>query len=304
MFDAYTIKKVVPRLVAAIILIQLSWFIFTNMLRITNDIAFGLEGLMYAPFGGKSALQLSSLISNLAGNLADKGLFSAMVIGGGAVGLGAMTSLGVLSLAFSAFLAAVIALFVLALRRVILVALLIVSPIALVAWILPGTEKYWKMWWESFSKLLMMFPLIVLIISAGRVLAFVTMGTPGGNGVIASGVQGMSEWVIVIVCYFGPYFAIPKTFAMAGGALSSLAGMANDRSRGVFDRLKKGRQVRTAARVADWKNGEAYHSNNLLARGVNRVGIGVGAGARGRFGVGLRGEEARAKVSRLSLIHI
>lgn len=242
MFDAYTVKKVVPRLVAAIILIQLSWFLFTNMLRITNDIAFGLEGLMYAPFGGKDALQLSSLISTLAGSGAGKSLFTVMVVAGGATVGVAMTSLGVLSLAFSALLAAMIALFVLALRRVILIALIIVAPIALVAWILPGTEKYWKIWWESFSKLLMMFPLIVLIISAGRVLAFVTMGTPGGNGVIASTTQGISEWILVIVCYFGPYFIIPKTFAMAGTALSSLAGMANDRSRGVFDRLKKGRQ--------------------------------------------------------------
>lgn len=274
MFDAYTVKKVVPRLVAAIILIQLSWFIFTNMLRITNDIAFGLEGLMFAPFGGKDALQLSSLISTLAGSGAGKGLFTLMVIAGGAtVGI-AMTALGVLSLAVTALMGAMIALFILALRRVILIALLIVSPIALVAWILPGTEKYWKIWWESFSKLLMMFPMIILIISAGRVLAFVTMGTPGGNGVVASTTQGISEWILVIVCYFGPYFIIPKTFAMAGTALSSLAGMANDRSRGVFDRLKKGRQNMAQRGWEDKKSGNWFkHAKDGSARSRLNTGM-------------------------------
>lgn len=294
MFDAYTIKKVVPRLVAAIILIQLSWFIFTNMLRITNDIAFGLEGLMYAPFGGKDALSLSSLISTLAGDGGGKTLFTTMVVAGGATVGVAMTSLGVLSLAFSALLAAMIALFVLALRRVILIALIIVAPIALVAWILPGTEKYWKIWWESFSKLLMMFPLIVLIVSAGRVLAFVTMGTPGGNGVIASTTQGISEWILVIVCYFGPYFIIPKTFAMAGTALSSLAGMANDRSRGVFDRLKKGRQARTADSFARMKTGDRYQGRNSATRMFNRRSEGIGGGWRAaHFGFGERGTAYR-----------
>ena len=292
MFDAYTIKKVVPRLVAAVILIQLSWFIFTTMLAITNDIAFGIEGLLYAPFGGASHVTLSNLINTLAGsNGAGTGLFTAMVIGGAGAGLVAMSVVGVMSLALAALIGLLMALFVLVLRRALLVALIIVAPIALVAWILPGTEKYWKLWWESFSKLLLLFPLILLIIAAGRVLAFTVIGVGGASGgVTESTVSGVSEWVLVIVCFFGPYFLIPKTFQMAGSAFGNLTGMVNDRGKGVFDRLRKGRQARIATNIANMKTGDRFQNRNALTRQFNKRSSGLAGGFKSGFGFGGRGE--------------
>jgi hypothetical protein len=103
-------------------------------------------------------------------------------------------------------------------------------------------------------------------------------------------VGGVSEWILVIVCYFGPYFLIPKTFSMAGSAFASLAGMANDRSRGVFDRLKKGRQQRMADSFARMKSGDRYQGRNAVTRQFNKRTSGLAGGFKSGFGFGTRGE--------------
>lgn len=247
MFDAYNIKKVLPRLVVAVILIQLSWFIFTAMIRLTAVFAYGLEGLMYAPFGGRNAISFSSIVSNsdVAGG---NELFVTAVIAAGAAA-------GFLGVVFSFALTALIGLLVgfatLLVRQVVLVTLLVISPLALVAWILPGTQKFWKLWWESFSKLLLMFPMIVTLVAGGRIVAYITAqasgAEPSTDNLFSNNLIGdVTFLAIITIGYFGPFFLIPKTFQLAGSAFGNITGMVNDRSRGVFDRLRKGRQAKAS----------------------------------------------------------
>src|SRR3989344_654823 len=61
-FDAYTIRKMVPRLVAGVILIQLSWPVFGWIINSVDVIGRGLADIMYAPFGGASKMNLLSLL--------------------------------------------------------------------------------------------------------------------------------------------------------------------------------------------------------------------------------------------------
>lgn len=246
MFDAYNIKKVLPRLVVAVILIQLSWFIFTALIRLTAVVAYGLEGLMYAPFGGRDQIAFSEILSNSNVN-GGSGLFLAAV---GVAGFAALY----LGVAFSLALTALIGLFVgfltLLVRQVVLITLLVLSPLALVAWILPGTQKFWKLWWESFSKLLLMFPMIVVLVAGGRIVAYISAQVSGvdtNNLYGSTQIGDIAFLAIITIGYFGPFFLIPKTFQLAGSAFGNITGMVNDRSRGVFDRLKKGRQQTSAS---------------------------------------------------------
>ena len=55
---------------------------------------------------------------------------------------------------------------IIVIRQIVVVLLAILAPIALVLYILPGTEKAWKMWWNSFWGALIMFPLIEAFIAA------------------------------------------------------------------------------------------------------------------------------------------
>lgn len=268
MFDAYTIKKVMPRLVIAAILIQLSWPLFTGLIYITGQIAWGIEGLLYAPFGGREALNVGALIGQAANGGVDVTLVGVLGLTAGIGGVIALGPAGLLSLGITVLLALLIAFFVLAIRQVVLVVLLVTAPLALVAWILPNTEKLWKLWWESFSKLLLMYPMILLLIAGGRVAAKIAAEVSADSS--ANDGFGIA---IVVLAFFAPFFLIPKTFQLAGSAFANIAGIANNRSRGAFDRLKNFRGQQISQRHQDRMDAKSRFSRtaagSLYRRGAS-----------------------------------
>lgn len=283
MFDAYTVKKVLPRLFAAVILIQLSWFLFTGMIQITNMVAYGIEGLIYMPFGGYQNLSLENILSGMAGG-SQLGAFSAIAAGVG-VGIGVLAVGGVLATAAIALLGILIAVALLLFRQVAIVALLLIAPIALVAWILPGTEKWWKMWWESFSKLLILYPIILGFLAVGRALAAITVGVNPDTGAFQA-IDSLLMFLIVIACIFGPFYLIPKTFQLAGGVFQTLTGTINNTAKGGFDRLKN-RRKQTMAKNWEatqsgirFKGGDDTNFRGRLNRGIQRGAMINKAGLR------------------------
>lgn len=258
-FDAYTVKKVFPRLVVGVIGIQLSWYLFSALIQITNSIAWGIQDLMYAPFGGSAHFDFGAIINSA--NFGAGGFFAAAAVGAVAGGL-ALGLFGILSFALTALLGVLIAFILLGFRRMVLVALLLVSPIAIVCWILPNTEKVWKLWWESFSKLLLMYPMIIFLISAGRIFAWTAGNLDTSAPVTEGAIASLTSFLAVVFGYFGPFFLIPKTFQLAGSAFANIAGIANNRSKGVFDRLKNYRGNKMSENWQNTKTGNRFAGGN------------------------------------------
>lgn len=235
MFSAYTIKKIAPRLLIAAIMIQLSWWVVIEAIAINSEIAHGVEGLFYAPFGGiEKFLSLGNLIQSAgsAGTFGVTSVFLSAAAGGAVFASGGASVLGILALAGTAALGLLIAILTLVLRQAVLLFLVIIAPLAIVAWVLPGTERLWKLWWETFTKLLLVYPLILMAIAAGRIFAYVSASS-GGNQMIG--------FILVVLGFFGPLFMIPALLKLSGSVFNSIAGVANNRSKGMFDRLTKAR---------------------------------------------------------------
>jgi hypothetical protein len=268
-FDAYTIKKILPRLAIALITITLSWQILALVIGISNDIGSGIGSLIETPF--KTALGNATI--GQAGSLG----LGAFAVGG----LLALGMIGVASLAFTAMIAVIIAFFVLTFRNIVIILLVILAPVAIISWVMPATQKAWKFWSETLTSMLLAYPIIVAFISMGRVFS-----------VISSRDGSIAGQFIAFIAYFGPYFALPTAFRLAGGAMAQLGGLANDKSRGIFDRQKKYRAGKTAENVGKLKSGSRFADRNPLARGFNRTSVGLGTGVKGRFGLGTRGNQA------------
>lgn len=225
-FDAYTIRKVLPRILIAIVGITFSWDLCKFLVEFTNVLGVGIKGIILSPFPG-------SVEFNLSGGFESILTLGALGAAGAALGIA-----GLFTFAGTAFLAVIVAFALIVLRKIAIIFLVIFAPLAIIAYILPNTQKYWKFWWESFSKLLLVFPLIMAFIAIGRAVAIVTkdLATVGNN---ANDLVGSA---VIFIGYFGPYFFIPKLFSMAGGAFGAITGMVNDRSRGGFDRLRNARK--------------------------------------------------------------
>jgi hypothetical protein len=167
-----------------------------------------------------------------------------------------------ISYVVTAMLAILIAILVLIIRQIVIILLLILAPIAIVASILPNTQKYYKFWWESFSKALLMFPLIAAFIASGRVFAAISIQNGGGI-----------NQLIAFIAYFAPYFLIPLTFKFAGGALSSLGGFVNNRGTGLFKGLSNYRSGQMKSRVERARGAGLYRKKTGFTGMLNKVGF-------------------------------
>ena len=211
-FDAYTVRKMLPRLVIGVILIQISWPVFAWVINTVDDLGRGIADLMYAPFGGSEALNLNTIMEPFT-----KGAMIFSWVGIPALLIfGVVAPFVVLGMILVVLMALLAGFLTLLFRKIIIILALILVPVALISWMMPndGLRKYWKLWWDNFIKALMMFPLIIAIIAAGRIFAK-----------IGSAQIDFVGFFIVLVGFFGPLFILPKTFKW-GGSVMQMAGNA------------------------------------------------------------------------------
>jgi hypothetical protein len=267
--DAYTIKKVMPRFLIAVLFISTSFYLMSFLVNITNDVGRGVMGLITQPFGGADQT-LVDLMSPAGAATVSWGGF--LVFGG--LAWAGLASFGIiLSLAFVAVIALAVGFAILMLRQVLILGLLLLAPLAILSWIFPNSVKGWKLWWGTFSKLLLMFPIIMLLIGAGRAFAQIINSTQVGGAALRQ--------VMILLAYIAPFFLIPATFKAAGGVLGTFTGMVNDRTRGLFDRQKKYRQE-SMARGWERKGGTKV----LQARAAAYRKLQDSSGKYGRLGGG------------------
>jgi hypothetical protein len=254
--DAYTIRKVLPRLLIAIIGISLSWPIMKFVVDFFNTLGYDIRNLIYSPFGnmGLNTLNAGTL---LAVNGAILGTLFVMGIG------------ATLSLLLTAALAILIGFLIIIVRDMAIIVLIIVAPIALACYILPNTQKVWKLWSTNFMGLMMMFPIISAFIAVGKVFSAVSLNPQGSDS--AAWGSGTVMQIVGFLAYFIPYFLLPIAFRLATGVIGSIAGFVNDRNRGVFDRLKKGRQTRMADRMGRARNNNLWDNNSRVGHWANKA---------------------------------
>lgn len=272
-FDAYTVRKSLPRMMIAVLFITLSLPITQFFVNLSNVVGSGVEGIIMSASGSPDSI--AGLYSVNGGFL-----FTAAAAGGiagiawaGAVG----ASLAMLaSLALTVFLALLLGYIILVVRELLIIVLIMVAPLAILVWIFPANDKLWKIWKTTFTALLMMFPLIILLISSGKVFA----------SVIGNVENDFTAFFLKIIAFIAPFFFIPATFKYGLGVFGNLAGIVNDRGRGMFDRQKKFRAEKRA------QTGERVGRRALQYRGNMVRGLQSSASKRGKLGRAVMGRAA------------
>lgn len=221
MIDAYTAKKIVPRIVVAAILINISIYIVAFMVDLSNIAGRGISQILLAPFGELTF----SPNAGAQGGALGLAVLGSIAGAGGLVGfVGALLSGGaapiIIMVMFTIVIPAAIALIgvfaTLIIRRGILLALILLSPVAFALYCLPNTEKYFKKWWELLFKTLLVYPIIMLIFAISNILSLTIV--QNNEGAITSGIAG----IVALACQIIPLFMVPFAFKIAGGLMGSL----------------------------------------------------------------------------------
>lgn len=236
----YGIKKILPRLIVAAVFVNVSYWICAVAIDISNILGYSIQDIFIA------------MRNNLIGNegngwqVSSWSSVTGFVLSGGtaltALGIGTYTALGagfgaiymLLPILLGVLLSVLVALLVIAARQAIITILVIVSPLAFVAYILPNTEKYFKKWHELGITMLIMFPAFSVVFG-GSQLAGVA---------IIQNATSITMIILGMAVQIAPLAITPLLLRVSGSLLGKVAGIVNNPKKGMVDRTRGWAQKR------------------------------------------------------------
>lgn len=229
----YGIKKLLPRLIIAAVLVNVSFTICAILLDLSNIAGYAFQDAF---------MGIKNTISTVGENTGVGWTWSEVILmilsnGGLAVGVVYTVHLGVelIYLAMSALvgigLVLILVLLIMAARQALIIILIIISPLAFVCYLLPGTEKWFKKWRDTFVTMLVFFPAFSVIFGGSQLAGILIIQN-------ATGINGGIMQLLGMVVQVMPLALTPIILKLSGGVLGKFAGFVNDKNKGWYDRSK------------------------------------------------------------------
>ncbi len=277
----YGIKKMLPKLIVAAILVNVSYYVCQLAVDISNMLGYSLSSLLSVtvtdPGAATAASSSNKWLDTIGGIL-------------GMTGLGIAAIALLLSVSTPVVLAALLALAMTVLiligRQALIILLIVISPLAFVAYLLPNTENLFKKWYKLFSTLLLLFPIVALVFGASKLAS--TVLSAAANGVSGTDANATATKTALGVGALG-VSAIPLLIVLpllknalaatgsVGAMLSKASSKANSRigkkwnDTSMLGAMNQQRQRNQQLKRAQTLGG---HGNGLAAnyyKGINRL---------------------------------
>ena len=223
----YGIKKVLPRIIIAAILVNLSYIICTLAVDVSNIFGAGFRGVFENI--ENIAVQNGS-ISDVARNISASSIIAGVIgVGGAATAVGgALVAFGgvegaiwmLIPIILSGVFAVVSALITMAARQSLIFILAMISPLAIVAYMLPNTESWFKKWYQLFVRMLVFYPLFSILYGASSLASLVIITTSISNNAAANSLGVILGLAVRIL----PLFASIPLMKMSGTVLEKVGG--------------------------------------------------------------------------------
>ena len=294
----YGIKKILPKLIVVAILVNISWYICVIATDVSNIIGNSIQELFeHLPTTADGEAASITLATVSGGerviNIAAKETLNSVAILGAVAGIGAViiNPAILLSLLISALgvVISVFTLFVLlSARQALVVVLTVVSPVAIVCFMLPNTKKIFDRWLKIFEGMLLVYPICGLLVGGGDYVSrlLLTLANQGGFFIV------LTAMIVGIVPIFFVPTVLKKSFAAAGDIGAKISGYGQ--------RIRGGAQ--SAARNSSLNRNaqqRGLERRNRIMAGVDKNGnIKDGKFANSRFNRFLRGGDRNVAMAR------
>ncbi len=276
----YGIKKILPRLIMVIVLVNISFILCQLMVDISNVLGSGLNTLM-TDWAKKIFSQVGESGSNffggyILGEIMDKFLNAGVAGTLGVIGVSVAMNWDVwlipLLLVLITFLLSVLFFFIiLAVRQAGIFILIALAPVAIVCYALPNTKSLFDKWYKLFMALLIAYPICGLMMGGGQFASALLMqvGAYTGSG-------GFFMLLTAVVVSVAPFFLIPGIIKNSMGALgnigmklSNFGSKAGNFLGGMFVGSRLGDSINRRAK-ARTNNREETRAYNAQTRQLNR----------------------------------
>ena len=234
----YDVKKLLPRIIIFAIAINLSFYICMALVDLSTIVGKGIFGLL---MGGSTGAppQLINSAQKTAGEI------NSFVAG---VALVAIAAVLVILVGAPIILALLAIVFALVVRGIALMILVIISPVAIALYLFnnQGLSKGFTMWRDNYIKLLLVYPLFMLVWGGTRVVSgLVNQGDQDG-------INALFVLLVETICLITPALSIMPLFKASGdimgkatlmaatnGATNKFAGWAGSKATGARDKVGK-----------------------------------------------------------------
>lgn len=276
--SAYGIKKMLPRIILAAILINISFYVCAVAVDISNVLGASMQGIINSASnlidGGKASVTTPNFATSLTAILA---LLIAPTVLAAATGTIAFIVPVIVSGAVSLFFLYL----VLALRHVFAVLLIIISPLAFAAMVLPNTESLFKKWWKAFYISLALYPIIMALAYGSLMVSRIILATAPENPE-----EALIWEVFAFIVLFAWIFALKFIVTLGGGIAGRLTGMMNDKNKGLIDRSKNwAKEKKDRSTYQTMKNMRKNAGNTAAQRrAIQRYSQGGVSGLTARWG--------------------
>ncbi|MBO7132216.1 hypothetical protein J6V85_03115 [Candidatus Saccharibacteria bacterium] len=238
--DNYGIKKMLPKLIISAVLINLSFFACQIAVDLSNIVGRGMVDLSKNIYSNVMAQ------SNItAGDWIERGfgfLFTQIFLAGAgaaaaggviitAISLGPLWFIPLLFVVLIGLIAFIIFFLLLATRQLLAVILVAVSPLAMLCYILPNTQKLWKKWLDLFKSVLIIYPVCGALYGISKLMKLVAYSADGTHILMV---------MVAMLMTFVPLIAAPSLIKKSLAAFGEVGGMIQR----MGDKMKGG--VRTA----------------------------------------------------------
>lgn len=248
-FSNYIVKKMIPRLVVAAILVNLSFLISAFAIDVSNILGYSVQDVFQSLRNSTFALTNDNVDGFVESPWSS--VTAAVLAGGGVVGGVYYLASGglymLMPLLLGLILTIVLVVVILAARQAIIIILVIISPLAFVANLLPNTEKWFDKWKDIFLTMLIFFPAFSFVFGASQLAGQIIIQNAGDN--IITLLFGLAVQI-------APLIITPLILKLSGNLLGKIANIVNDPRKGLIDRNRTAMQQR-----AEIHRNRNIHSN-------------------------------------------
>lgn len=256
----YGLKKLIPRLIVAAVLVNISYFIAALAVDISNILGYAVQNVFNII--REQTFHLTNDNINGFNTNAWGAVTAAILAGGGLVGGVYYMAAGglylLLPILIGLLLTVIFVVVVLAARQAIIVILVIIAPLAFVANLLPNTEKWFDKWKDLFFTMLIFFPAFSLVFGGSQL---------AGQIIIQNAADNIVMLIFGMAVQIAPLVITPLLLKLSGGVLGRIAQIANNPRKGLIDRSRNWGERRAEhakqqnmARGARWYNPASYGS--------------------------------------------
>lgn len=252
--NGYEVRKIIPRLVIAAVLINISYVICAVAVDISNIAGYGVNQLFEqvrdSALAGASAsddipVSWTSVTTWVLAGGIGTGVAIAALPGtiGGAAGLWYLLA----PFLVGAALLVIVTFLILAARQAIIIIAIAIAPLAFAALILPNTEKWFERWRGLFFTMLIMFPAFAAVFGGAQLAGEIIIRSANSIELVILGLGVM----------VAPLAITPLLLKLGGGVLGRIGGIINNKEKGVVDRFRNYSGERRKDAIAQRQAGNA-----------------------------------------------